>query len=51
MLTLDLVITKSDDIFIGGVSVFDPVISDHSAVEVSLHIPKTAIWEESSQVP
>ena len=49
MLTLDLVITKSDDIFIGGVmdnsgvSVFDPVISDHSAVEVSLHIPKTAI--------
>jgi len=30
--TLDLAITKSNDTFLSGISIFDPVISDHSAV-------------------
>ncbi|KAL9975453.1 hypothetical protein ACROYT_G012614 [Oculina patagonica] len=38
--TLDLVITKSNDAFLGGVSTFDPVISDHSAVNINLLLQK-----------
>ena len=38
--TLDLVITKSNDAFLSGVSTFDPVISDHSAVYINLLLQK-----------
>ena len=38
--TLDLVITKSDDALVGGVSILDPAISDHSSVKVNLLIQK-----------
>jgi len=39
--TLDLVITKSNDAFLSGVSTFDPVISDHSAVNINLLLQKS----------
>ena len=38
--TLDLVIIKSNDAFLSGVSTFDPVISDHSAVNINLLLQK-----------
>ena len=34
--TLDLAITKSNDVFLSDISHFDPVILDHSAVKINL---------------
>ena len=47
--TLDLVITKSNDAFliISGISIFDPVISDHSAVTINLLLQKPQFRKET----
>lgn len=38
--TLNLAITKSNDAFLTGSSIFDPVISNHSAVKINLLLQK-----------
>ena len=38
--TLDLVITRSDDDFVTGVEIKDPLLSDHSAVHCKLRLKK-----------
>ena len=45
--TLDLAITKSNDAFLSGISIFDPVISDHSAVKINLLLRKPQFKKET----
>ena len=40
-------ITKSNDAFLSGISVFDPVISDHSAVKINLLLQKLQFRKET----
>ena len=46
--TLDLAITRSNDTFLSGISIFDPVISDHSAVKINLLLQKPQFRKETS---
>ena len=45
--TLDLAITKSNDTFLSVISIFDPVISDHSAVKINLQLQKPQFKKET----
>ena len=45
--TLDLAITRSNDTFLSGISIFDPVISDHSAVKINLLLQKPQFRKET----
>ena len=45
--TLDLAITKSNDTFLSGISISDPVISDHSAVKINLQLQKPQFKKET----
>ena len=45
--TLDLEITKSNDAFLSGISIFDPVISDHSAAKINLLLQKLQFRKET----
>ena len=45
--TLDLAITKSNGTFLSGISTFDPVISDHSAVKINLLLQKPLFRKET----
>ena len=45
--TVDLAIIKSNDAFLSGISIFDLVISDHSAVKINLLLQKPQFRKET----
>ena len=45
--SLDVAITKSNDAFLGGISIFDPVILGHSAVKINLLLQKPQFRKET----